>query len=86
MENGPGDLDNIKGELPIGFGMRLMQDRTAMDRYTAMPDGEKKQVLRYVEGGATGEDAELRVEHALKSLREGIPGFYAQPPGTAWQP
>lgn len=73
MEDGPGDLDSIKGELPIGLGMRLMQDRTAMDRYTALPDAEKKRILSYVEGGSTGGDAEERVATTVKSLHDGTP-------------
>lgn len=80
MEDGPGDLKSIKGELPIGLGMRLMQDRIAMDRYTALPDAEKKRILSYVEGGITGDEAEQRVSHTVKSLHDGIPGFYMEQP------
>lgn len=76
MEDGPGDLTSIKGELPIGLGMHLMQDRAAMDRYTALPDAEKKRILNYVESGATGDEAEQRVLSTVKSLHDGIPGFY----------
>lgn len=84
MEDGPGDLDSIKGELPIGLGMRLMQDRTAMDRYTALPDTEKKRILSYVEGGATGDEAEQRVASTVKSLHDGTPVLYMgqQPPSS----
>lgn len=83
MEDGPGDLDSIKGELPIGLGMRLMQDRTAMDRYTALSDAEKKSILSYVEGGSTGEDAQERVATTVKSLHDGIPVMnMGQPPPT----
>ena len=78
MEDGPGDLTSIKGELPIGLGMRMMKDRTAMDRFTALPDAEKARILRYVEGGATGDEAERRVAHTVKSLHDGIPGFYVE--------
>ena len=90
MEDGPGDLDSIKGELPIGLGMRLMQDRTAMDRYTALPDAEKKRILSFVEGSSTGEDAEERVANTVKSLHDGTlvsyikqqPAFKSKPPKT----
>lgn len=77
MKDGPGDLTSIKGELPIGLGMRLMQDRTAMDRFTALPDAEKKSILNYVEGGSTGEEAEERVAQTVKSLHDGTPVSYA---------
>ncbi len=76
MEDGPGDLTSIKGELPIGLGMRLMQDRIAMDRYTALPDSEKKRILNYVESGSTGDEAEQRIAHTINSLHDGISGFY----------
>jgi len=78
MEDGPGDLTSIKGELPIGLGMRLMQDRTAMDRYTALPNAEQKRILSYVESCATGDEAEQRVTQTVKSLHDGIPGFYME--------
>ncbi len=82
MKDGPGDLTSIKGELPIGLGMRLMQDRIAMDRFTALPDAQKKLILNYVEGGATGEEAEERVAQTVRSLHDGAPVNYAgqQPP------
>lgn len=88
MEDGPGDLDSIKGELPIGLGMRLMQDRTAMDRYTALPDAEKKRILSYVEGGSTGEDAEERVASTVKSLHDGTPVMFMgqKPPAIKSKP
>jgi hypothetical protein len=68
--------------------MRLMQDRTAMDRYTALPDTEKKRILNYVEGGSTGEDAEERVANTVKSLHDGTPVSYTgqQPPAFKSKP
>jgi hypothetical protein len=44
-----------------------------MDRYTALPDAEKKRILSYVEGGSTGDDAEERVASTVKSLHDGTP-------------
>lgn len=76
MKDGPGDLTSIKGEMPIGLGMRLMQDRTAFDRFTALPDAVKKSILNYVESSSTGEEAEERVAQTVKSLHDGTPINY----------
>jgi len=83
MKDGLGDLSSIKGELPIGLGMRLVQDRVAMDRYTELPDTETKSILRYVEGGATGDDAEERIARTVKNLHDGNIDFSMAPTASA---
>ena len=63
-------------DLPVSLSMLLMEDPLAMQRFNAMSKEEKSMVLKYVESGTNGEDAEHRILHTVKSLREGVPGFY----------
>ena len=65
-------------DMPIGLGMLLMEDEIAFSRFGAMTPEEKKQVLDYVESGADGDDAKHRISHTVKSLHDGVPGFYRQ--------
>lgn len=63
-------------DLPVALSMLLMENPLAMQRFNAMSKEEKTMVLKYVESGLSGEDAKLRIENAVKSLGEGVPGFY----------
>ncbi len=63
-------------DMPIGLSMLLMEDMVAMQRFAAMPKEEKMQVLRYVESGIDGADAQRRIAHTVKSLHDGTQGFY----------
>ena len=65
-------------DMPIGLGMLLMEDQIAFSRFGAMAPEEKKLVLQYVESGVDGEDAKRRIDHTVKSLHDGVPGFYKQ--------
>ena len=65
-------------DMPIGLSMLLMEDMQAMQRFAAMPKEEKLQVLKYVESGVNGEDAQRRILHTVKCLHDGTPGFYLQ--------
>ena len=63
-------------DMPIGLSMLLMEDMVARQRFAAMPKEEKMQVLRYVESGIDGADAQRRIAHTVKSLHDGTQGFY----------
>jgi hypothetical protein len=65
-------------DMPIGLGMLLMGDQLAFSRFGELSPEEKKGVLHYVESGADGEEAKRRIEHTVKSLHDGVPGFYLQ--------
>lgn len=56
------------GALPIGFSMQLSQDLSAMEHFAAMSRQEKEELISYIQGGATGEEAEERVQNAIRSL------------------
>jgi hypothetical protein len=63
-------------DLPVALSMLLMENPLAMQRFNAMSKEEKAMVLKYVESGVNSEDAQSRIEHTVKSLREGKTGFY----------
>jgi hypothetical protein len=63
-------------DLPVALSMLLMENPLAMQRFNAMSKEEKAMVLKYVESGVNGEDAQHRIEHTVKSLREGKNEFY----------
>ena len=62
-------------DLPLGFGMLLAQEPEAVSMYGALTDAEKSTVIRYIQSGATGEDAKNRIASAVYGLRDGNMGF-----------
>ncbi len=61
--------------LPLGFGMLLAQEPEAISRYGALTNDQKASVIRYIQSGATGEDAKNRIANAVIGLRDGNMGF-----------
>ena len=59
----PGEPD-----LPLGFGMRLMQNAAARARFESLSPTEKQKVVAFVESGATGEEAKGLMEEAIRRL------------------
>ena len=55
--------------LPVGFGFRLAMDVAAMEKFSALSEEEKEDMIAYVQGGETSEEAEFRVETALSRLQ-----------------
>lgn len=56
------------GSLPVGFGFKLAMDVTAMEKFSALSEKEKEDLVAYVQGGTTSEEAEERVKNALQRL------------------
>ncbi|MDR0325982.1 MAG: YdeI/OmpD-associated family protein [Oscillospiraceae bacterium] len=74
MANNPfiGIGHNPEGpDLPLGLGMRLAQEPRAMDTFGTLNEGQKTQVISYIQAASTGDDAQNRIETAVTSLREG---------------
>lgn len=59
-------------DLPIGLGMRLAQDPDALDGFGLLNNERRERLISYIQSGATGEDAQLRIERALDALRHGV--------------
>ena len=62
-------------DLPLGFGMQLAQEPAAVSRYGALTSDQKAQVIRYIQSGATGDDAKNRIANAVTGLRDGNMSF-----------
>jgi hypothetical protein len=65
-------------DLPVALSMLLMENPLAMQRFNAMSKEEKAKLLKYVESGVDGMDAQSRIEQTVKSLQDGVPGFYTR--------
>ena len=56
-------------DIPLGFGMALAQDMTAMTNFGKLSGQQKTTVIRYVQGGHTGNEAKSRIHSALSALK-----------------
>ena len=65
------DLHSI-GALPVGFAMRLAEDLTAMEQFCKLSESEKEQMVAYIQGGITGEEAEQRVRESIECLHNRV--------------
>ena len=72
---GPGNM-GPGSDIPVGLGMLLMEDSLAMQRFQSMTKEEKTKILKYVESGADGDDAQRRINHTVKCLHDGVTVFY----------
>ena len=57
-------------DLPLGLGMRLAQDPKALTAFGAMSNTQKESLVRYVQGGRTGADAQERMAGAVQRLHD----------------
>jgi len=65
-------------DLPLGFGMRLAESSEAVKNYAAMNKDEQTRLIKYIQGGETGDEAARRIAAALNGLQSNdlnIPGF-----------
>lgn len=58
-----------RSELPVGLGMRLALDMKAMTNFSNLPEEKKRELINYIEGSTTGEEAKSRVTEVVSSLR-----------------
>jgi hypothetical protein len=63
-------IDN-EHQLPVGLGMRLALDMDAMTNFVNLPDNSKKQLVDYIEGSTTGDEAKHRVTEVVSNLHKG---------------
>jgi hypothetical protein len=63
-------IDN-EHQLPVGLGMRLALDMDAMTNFVNLPDNSKKQLVDYIEGSTTGDEAKNRVTEVVSNLHKG---------------
>ncbi|NLO09639.1 MAG: hypothetical protein GX129_07170 [Clostridiales bacterium] len=58
-------------QLPVGLGMRLALDMKAMTNFSNLSDTKKQELINYIEGSTTGEEAKNRVTEVVSSLHNG---------------
>ena len=63
-------IDN-EHQLPVGLGMRLALDMDAMKNFVNLSDQGKKELVDYIEGSTTGDEAKNRVTEVVRNLHEG---------------
>lgn len=63
-------IDN-EHQLPVGLGMRLALDMDAMKNFVNLSDQGKKQLVDYIEGSTTGDEAKNRVTEVVRNLHTG---------------
>jgi len=64
-------LIDSEHQLPVGLGMKLALDMKAMTNFVNLPDNGKQQVVDYIEGSTTGEEARNRVSEVVSNLHKG---------------
>ncbi|HHV11707.1 MAG TPA: hypothetical protein GXX75_15650 [Clostridiales bacterium] len=63
-------IDN-EHQLPVGLGMKLALDMSAMTNFVRLSDDKKKQLVGYIEGSTTGDEARNRVNEVVSNLHKG---------------
>ena len=55
-------------DIPLGLGMQLAQDPQAMNAFGRMSNAQKRELIKYVQGASTGDDAKIRMSEVLRRL------------------
>ena len=58
----------IGNQLPEGLGFRLALDMEAMKSFVNLSDQGKEQVVDYIKGSTTGDEAKNRVTEVVRNL------------------
>ncbi len=63
-------IDN-QHQLPEGLGFRLALDMDAMKNFVNLPEQKKEQLVDYIKGSTTGDEAKNRVTEVVRNLHDG---------------
>ena len=63
-------VDN-EHQLPEGLGMRLALDMNAMTNFVNLSENKKKQLVKYIQSSASGDEARNRVAEVVTNLHQG---------------
>ena len=58
-------------QLPVGLGMSLSLDMKAMTNFSNLSDAKKQEIISYIKGSTSGEEAKNRVTEVVSSLHNG---------------
>lgn len=62
---------NMDNSMPEGLGFRLAMDMKAMTNFVNLPETKKQELINYIKGSATGDEARNRVTEVVSSLHGG---------------
>ena len=62
----------IGNQLPEGLGFRLALDMEAMKNFANLSDQGKEQVVDYIKGSTTGDEAKNRVTEVVRNLHNWV--------------
>ena len=63
-------------DLPLGFGMRMAQEPSALDTFGTLDGEQKTRVVDYIQSCSTGDEAKERIESAVCALRDCNVSFF----------
>lgn len=58
-------------DMPLGLTMSLAEDLDAMQTFSNLSPEAQKQIVNYIQGSVSGDDAKKRIEGVVASLHEG---------------
>lgn len=64
-------LIDSNSQLPVGLGMSLALDMNAMTNFSNLSDTKKQELISYIKGSTTGEEAKNRITEVVSSLHNG---------------
>ncbi len=62
---------NMDHTMPEGLGFRLAMDMKAMTNFVNLPETKKQELINYIKGSTTGDEARNRVTEVVSSLHGG---------------
>ena len=62
---------NMDNTMPEGLGFRLAMDMKAMTNFVNLPETKKQELIDYIKGSTTGDEARNRVTEVVSSLHGG---------------
>ncbi len=63
-------------DIPVGFGMELMQNADARSNFEHLSDQQKNSLIAFIQGGLTGIEAKNRIATAVSCLANGDLSFF----------
>ena len=56
-------------DIPLGFGMALMQEAEARNRFEHLNDSQKTRLIHYIKDNATGREAKGKIADVVEQLK-----------------
>ena len=63
-------------DMPIGFGMALYQNSSALHCFAALSQEQRNNIIKYIEDSKTGDDARKRIDNAVSNLNKRNLNFF----------